>query len=203
MLEQVRDVPGHDLDPESYGADFWPYFDRISDVFWKLERIQDFREAGSPSWVAMTEGDWDRSLRLLGTGHADAKKHDQQAGFARRRVRIAEHPVSPYLQWEMQYLRLRTGAGEQVRILPAESVRHLEARQPLPELVVLGTQVLYAVLYDETGRLAGARRIDDPDVIAACRQEISELYDKSEDLLPYFDREIAPLPPPVWMDSCG
>jgi hypothetical protein len=110
-------------------------------------------------------------------------------------VRIVEHPVTPYLQWEMHALRLRAGAGEQIRVVPAEAVGHLEAGQPLPELVVLGGQVLYEVQYDET-TLSGARRIDDPGVIAACRQELSELFDKGEDVLAYFDREIAPLPPP-------
>jgi hypothetical protein len=56
MLEQVRGVPGQVFDPEGYLADFWPYFQRISDVFWKLERIQDFREPDDTSWVALSEG---------------------------------------------------------------------------------------------------------------------------------------------------
>ncbi len=43
---------------------------------------------------------------------------------------------------------------------------------------------------------AAPRRIDDPGVIAACRQELAELYDKGKDLLACSDREITLLPPP-------
>jgi hypothetical protein len=145
----------------------------------------------------MTEGDWDHALRLLEARRADLREYQKRTeGFARRRVRIVEYPVTPYLQWEMHALRLRAWTGEQIRVVPAEAVNHLEAGRPLPELVVLGARVLYEVLYDETATLSGARRIDDPGVIVACRQELSELHDKGEDLLAYFDREIAPLPPP-------
>jgi len=198
VLEQIRDIPGQSFDPESYLADCWPYYHRITDVFWKLERIQDFRQPESPSWVAMTEGDWDRALRLLGTGSADIRAHEQDLSFMRRRVRIVEHPVTAYLQWEMHSLRRRAEEmGEQIRVVPADAIAHLEARRPLPEVVILGTETLYEVLYDDTGLHSGGRRIDDADVIAACRREMAELYDKGEDLLTYFDREIAPLPAPV------
>jgi hypothetical protein len=61
---------------------------------------------------------------------------------------------------------------------------------------MLGTEVLYEVQYDSVGTLSGARRIGDRGVIERCRQEISGLYDQAEDLLAYFDREIAPLPAP-------
>lgn len=196
MLTQLRDVHGQDLDLADYEADFWPHFDRISDVFWKLERRQDFREPASPSWAAMAEGDWDRSMRLLGTGHLRNRRHDRQARFERKRVRVTEHPVSRYLQWEMHLLQWRHQEGEQIRVLPAAAVRHLERTWPLPEVVLLGSEVLYEVRYDSTGTLSGARRIDDPVVIAACRAEISVLYDQAEDLLTYFQREIARLPPP-------
>ncbi len=179
--------------------EFWSYFDRITDVFWKLERMQDFREPGSASWEAMAEGDWDRSLRLLSddAGYVTSRTHDQKATFVRRRVRVAEHPITPYLQWEMHLLRWRYQHGEQIRVLPAVAVAELERERPLPELVVLGTEVLYEVRYDATGALSGARRIQDQDVIFACRRELAELYDQAEDLLTYFAREIAHLPPPA------
>jgi hypothetical protein len=109
---------------------------------------------------------------------------------------VVEHPVSSYLQWELNLFRVRHEDGEQIRILRAEAIRQLEARRPLPELVILGTQVMYEVLYDSTGVLAGGRRIDEPTVIATCREDMSQLYDMSEDLLPYFESEIARLPAP-------
>jgi hypothetical protein len=196
MIEQIRDVPGREFDLAGYLADFWPRLDRTTDVLWKLERIQDFREPDDPSWVAMTEGDWGRALRLHDEKLVGLREYQERTkGFARRRLRVVEHPVTPYLQWEMYVLRLRAQAGEQGRVIPAEDVSHLEARQPLPELLVVGSEALYEVIYDATRTLSGGRRIDDPDVITACRQELAELYDKAEDLTAYFDREIAPLLP--------
>jgi hypothetical protein len=118
----------------------------------------------------MSEGDWDRSLRLVAEMRASAAREFRDGpGFEMRRLRVAEHPVTPYLQWEMQVLRVRAEAGEQIRVIAAGAVSHLEASRPLPELVVLGTQVLYEVLYDATGTLTGARRITAPEVVAACR----------------------------------
>jgi hypothetical protein len=197
MLERVPALMGPEFGPAEYLADFWPHFERIDDVFWKLERIQDFREPEEPSWVAMMEGDWDRALALAeATRNGNPQEAEFPEGLIRRRVRIVETPVSPYLQWEMQMLKIRGDAGEHIRVLDAQAVKHLELERPLPELVVLGTSTMYAVLYDETGTLSGARRIDDPHVVEACRRELSEIYAKGEDLLTYFEREIAPLPPP-------
>jgi hypothetical protein len=47
------------------------------------------------------------------------------------------------------------------------------------------------------GTAYGARRIDDPQVIAEAGREVAELYTAAEPLLDYFVREIAPLPAPV------
>lgn len=55
---------------------------------------------------------------------------------------------------------------------------------------------MYEVLYDQTGTLSGTRCIDDHAALDACRAQLEELYDKGEALLDYFNREIAPLPPP-------
>ncbi|HEU5155671.1 MAG TPA: hypothetical protein VFU43_01645 [Streptosporangiaceae bacterium] len=198
MLDLVRSLAGLELSPESYLEDFWPHFREVKDVLWKLERIQDFREPDEPSWLAMTEGDWERALALIEKKRGESQQQAKSSeGFANRRLRIVEQPVTPYLQWEMHILKIRVETGEQeIKVLDAHAVRQLEAQQPLPELLVLGTSALYEVLYDETGVLSGARRIDDLKVIDACRQELAELFDEGEDLLAYFEREIEPLPRP-------
>ncbi|GHH63266.1 hypothetical protein GCM10017673_03820 [Streptosporangium violaceochromogenes] len=194
MLERVRTAPGHDLDASGYLDDFWPHFRRLGDEpFWKLERARHFREPDVPSWTAMAEGDWERSLALVELMRADIAS---APGPELRRVRVVDRPVTPYLQWEMQILKVRVEAGEMIRVLPAEAVAPLETEAELPELVVLGSQTMYEVLYDATGTLRGARRIDDPRLRDGCRAQPAELYERAEDLLGYFDREIAPLPPP-------
>lgn len=197
MLERVHEIPGREFGPDGYLTDFWPHFARCSAELWKLERIQSFREPAEPSWVAMMEGDWDRALTLAeATRSGNPREAANAGGLVRRRVRIVEQSVSPYLQWEMQMLKIRSAAGERIRVLDTRAIRHLEAERPLPELVILGALTMYEVLYDDSGTLSGARRIDDPDAIDACRRELSELYGEAEDLLAYFEREIAPLPPP-------
>lgn len=199
MLDRVRGISGLELSAESYLEDFWPHFRQVEDVLWKLERIQEFREPDELSWVAMMEGDWARALALVEEKRAESQQQARSSEkFANRRLRIVQQPVSPYLQWEMQILKIRVETGEQdIKVLDAHAVRHLEVELPLPELLVLGTSALYEVLYDETGAPSGARRIDDLEVIDACRQELAELFDKAEDLLTYFEREIEPLPAPM------
>ncbi|MEV4172342.1 DUF6879 family protein [Nonomuraea sp. NPDC049709] len=200
MLERIREIPGDLLSADEYLDDFWPNFREIDDVFWKLERIQSFREAGEPSWVAMMEGDWNRSLKLI-DGECDATgatgiRERPAEKFVRRRIRIVEQPVTPYLQWEMHVLALKVAAVEQVRVLDAGEVAELEVGRRLPELVVLGTAVMYEVTYDEAGAHSGARRIDDREVIAACRGELDKMFAGGEDFRAYYEREIVPLPTP-------
>jgi hypothetical protein len=62
--------------------------------------------------------------------------------------------------------------------------------------VILGDRVLFEMLYDGAGTAYGARRIDDPQVIAEAGREVGDLYAAAEPLLGYFAREIAPLLPP-------
>jgi hypothetical protein len=97
----------------------------------------------------------------------------------------------------MHVLSLWAELGAQsIRVLDASRVGRLETDRPLPEVIILGEAVLYEVLYDASGTHRGGRRIDDPDVIDACRREVADLYEQGEELLTYFEREIAPLPPP-------
>ncbi|WP_329062377.1 DUF6879 family protein [Streptomyces sp. NBC_01429] len=72
-----------------------------------------------------------------------------------------------------------------------------EGDGPLPELIVLGGDVLYEVLYTESGVPDGAIRHTDPEVIGGWESYIKELYRVGEDVMSYFDREVAHLPPPA------
>lgn len=185
MLERIHEISGVLLSAEEYLDDFWPEFRKIDGVFWKLERVQGFHESRAPA----RESDWDRSVKLIGDGRPVRR-------FPCRRIRVVERPVTPYLRWEMHVLALRGGSAEQVRVLDAAEVLDLEGSRRLPELVVLGTTVMYEVTYDSRGAHSGARRIDDPEVIDACRGELDKLFAMGEDLRTYYEREIVPLPAP-------
>ncbi|WP_157547897.1 DUF6879 family protein [Nonomuraea candida] len=209
------------MSADEYLDDFWPNFRRIDDVFWKLERTQSFRDPGEPGWTALLDAEWERSLKLIDDGQGLAVMSEGTAGnghagdsggpggregaggggrqvvsVPRRRIRIVEQPVTPYLQWEMHVLAMRVRAAEQVRVLDAGEVAELEVGRRLPELVVLGTRVMYEVTYDESGRHSGARRIDDREVIVACQGELDKLFATGEEFRAYYEREIVPLPSP-------
>ncbi|MCO5967508.1 DUF6879 family protein [Actinoallomurus soli] len=198
MLDRIADQPGLELDLASYSDAYDEAYEQI--IFRKLERRQTFREPGVPSWEAFAAGDWERALEL-NERERDAVRakvaEDARLGVESRRLRVVEHPVTPYLQWEMQYFRLLAEAEEDIRVLDAEKVRHLEADHLLPEIVILGERVLFEVLYDSQGTAYGARRIDDADVITESAREVADLYAAAEPLLDYFAREIATLPPPT------
>lgn len=115
----------------------------------------------------------------------------------RRRVRVVEFPITPYVQWELHALRLLADEGFGLTVLTAEQVASLETRAQLPEVLVVGDLVLYEVQYEPGWTPCGARRITAPDVIHAATSEIKALYERGEPFLDFFHREIAPLPAPA------
>jgi hypothetical protein len=200
MLERIREVSGDTLDRAAYHEDFAKESDSLSGLIWKLERTQTFREPGDASWEAFTSGNWERALAILDAEReairADARRNAER-GLEIRRVRVVELPVSPYLQWEMHALRMLAEEGFGLRVLDASRVGELERVQQLPEIVVIGDQVIYEVRYDAEWTPIGARRIHDPDVIQEARRKVADLYDAGEPLLEFFRREITPLPAPT------
>lgn len=183
-----------------YYADFYGVLAGDIDRFEKLERGQSFREPGFDSWEAFDRGDWPAAMALIEKCRASFAEYYEgmtSRGFTCRRVRVVELPVTPYLQWEMHVLRLRAELGEDIRVVSAAQVREFEERQPVPELVILGSDAMYEVIYDGDGVSAGARRFADPVLIERVAGEIRALYRQGEDLLAFFDREISDLAPPV------
>jgi hypothetical protein len=110
---------------------------------------------------------------------------------------VVERPVSAYVQWEMHSPKIIDECGMPVHVLHADAVRDLERVRPLPEVVIVGTRVLYEVCYDDKWAACGARRVDDPMVIRQAAAEMAELWRTGEPLLTYFKREIALLQPPM------
>ncbi|MFC4586938.1 DUF6879 family protein [Sphaerisporangium corydalis] len=195
VFERVREVEAADMPPEVYGPEFREAYESANGVVWKLERAQHFHEPYEPSWAAMAQGDWERSLLLVDEMRGSLRaEYDGYAEF--RRVRVVETPLTPYMQWELHVLAARSEAGERSRVIPATAVRAYEPSGPLPELLIFESTLMYEVLYDENGAHLGGRRITDHDVVAPCLAALIALYDLGEDLRSYHRREVAPLPPP-------
>lgn len=167
---------------------------------WKLERRQHFEEQGSPSRDALRRGDWDEALRLLAnrgeTLAADAQE-EARRGYAFHRVRVIEKPLTPYVQWELHSQRQRAQYGQKIRVVPAEQVAASESAHPLPEVVVLGSRTLFQVLYTDAGVANGAIRYTDRDLVTRWENYVKALYAVGEDVISYFDREVAHLDPPT------
>jgi uncharacterized protein DUF6879 len=200
MLDRVREVAGTRLDRKSYHEHMRVETSRVNGTVWKLERSQFFTEAaGDLAWAAFVSGDWLKSLAIFDSERpdiqAEAEKYSRQ-GSELRRLRIVESPVSAYLQWELQSLRIADESGMPVRILDAALIHDLEDGAQLPELLIVGDEVLYDVQYDSQWSACGARRITDRDIIREAAAEMSGLWAMAEPLATYFAREIAPLPPP-------
>lgn len=182
-------------------ADYYADFERnfaTTREFWKLERGQEFAEPGDASWEAFDGGDWEESMRLLEERRADLVDYHRDAAAAgthTRRIRIVSLPLTPYLQWELNLLKIRDETGGPIRVLPVDRVRDLEDQGPLPDIYTMDDAVMYQAIYDERGVLEAARRFDDPALIRRCREFIAGLYRKGEPIGEFFRREVAPLPP--------
>jgi hypothetical protein len=166
---------------------------------WKLERRQDFRQPGTPSWEAFARGDWEKALRLYEERRESllASSEDRrQRRIEYHRVRVVEKPIIPYVQWELNVFRVRTECGEQIRVVGPEAIRELEREEPLPELINLGSRTLYEICYDEQGVADGAVRYTDSELVARYRNVVRRLYEGGEEFRVFFDREVSHLPPP-------
>ncbi|WP_327288752.1 DUF6879 family protein [Streptomyces sp. NBC_01198] len=191
---------GEPLRHEEYGRDFRTRRAALRDSeSWKLERRQHFEELASPSREALRQGDWPEVLRqfeALRDASRQIASTDTRHRSPFRRLRVVEEPLTPYVQWELYWLRMRAEVGNPTRVLLADAVSAAEEQGRLPEMVVLGGRTLYQVLYSEAGAPSGATRWTDPDVVGPWDAYIRDAYAQAEDVLSYFDRVVAPLPPP-------
>jgi hypothetical protein len=200
MRELLDGASGERLAIDLYRKEFAKKFQRVgSPGFWKLERLQTFQEASDKSWDAFVEGDWGRALRLLEAQRSSFTEFYQKSerdGFRISRVRVVEHPITPYLQWELYLFRLRSQCGESIRVIDAGQVEGFEKNGILPELVTLGTEVMYEIVYDENGRVQGAVRFRDRELIVRCQEVIQDFHSAGEDVESFFEREVAGLGSP-------
>lgn len=193
-------LSGESLSVDAYYRDFEPRFWRIKEHdFWKLERKQDFQEDGSPSWDAFASGNWGDSLRLMGERRqalTDYYNRVAQSGFLTFRVRVVTEPITPYLQWELNSLLQRAECGERVRVVGEDDVAAFEQEVELPEIVTVGSEAVYQVIYDEAGALKGAIRSTDSGDVTAWREFIEHLYAEGQEIVGFHERKVAGLQPP-------
>jgi hypothetical protein len=195
---------GERLDRPTYHADLSRAYTSGIGFLNKLERGQHFAERGFASWEAFAAGDWDRAVQLADEGREEYARELRRArhlGVSHRRLRVVEFPVTPYVQWELYVLRVRVDLGDDIRILDARKIAHIEKSRPVPEVVVLGDVVMYEVVYDDDGNADGANRHTDRSLIRETNAGFDTLYERGEDFHAFFEREILPLAPPRVFDA--
>ena len=183
--------------PQQFGRDFWNTDDS---GFWKLERRQTFRQPQSDSWAAFDKGDWAEALRLIEARRSSLEHYYRKIadhGFNTRWVRIVEKPITPYLQWEFHSYQVRSQCGDRIRVVHVDQVEQFEQLNQLPEMVILGREVMYELVYDENGLQEGGIRFTDRELAAHWKKFVQDLYTAGEEVESYFQREIANLEPPV------
>lgn len=200
MHDLFGGATGELLELDAYYADFEEkLWSTSAPGFWKLERQQFFKEPGNASWEAFAKGDWQESMRIIEDerpGMIDYYRKIEELGFANRRVRVVEQPITPYLQWELHVLRMRDQYGGKVRIVTGEQVADFERDAPLPEIYTHGTTVMYQAVYGDDGVLESARRFVDRDLVVRCQRFIQDLYEIGQPLEPFFNEHVAVLPQP-------
>ncbi|WP_328466804.1 DUF6879 family protein [Streptomyces sp. NBC_00448] len=188
------------LDRPAYHAEFYRIFSSGIRHMNKLERGQHFKERGFASWEAFAAGEWDAAIRLIEDrrdSYAEQVREARRLGVLQRRPRVVEFPLTPYLQWELYVLRVRTQVGDPIRILDARTIAAIEQRHPVPEVVVLGDVAMFEVKYDADGNADGVNRFTDPALIAETSAGFDTLYARAEEYDAFFAREVAPLPAPA------
>ncbi|MFD8262653.1 DUF6879 family protein [Streptomyces griseoluteus] len=206
MFDSFPSGASERMNRPTYHADFSRVYNSGIDFLNKLERGQHFKERGFASWEAFAAGDWSRALSM-----ADEKRDDYalemqkaaQLGTPHRRLRVVEFPITPYVQWEFFVLRVRVDLGDDIKVLDARKISNIEKDRPVPEVVILGEVAMYEVVYDDDGNAAGARRFSERELIRETSRGFDALYARGEDFHDFFEREIAPLPPPPAVRRSG
>ncbi|MFE5585399.1 DUF6879 family protein [Kitasatospora sp. NPDC056531] len=193
MRDLLGGVPGDRLPQAEYKADFRRR-DFAVDGYdsWKLERRQEFQEPQNASWRAYFGGNRAEALEVIEAGRDDllqlsrlAADHDCRL----LRVRVVEFPLTPYLEWELQSLRVRAECGELIRVVGPELIAPHELDGPLPELVTLGSDTVYDITYDAAGLADGATRYLDRATRDRVAEFISRLYDQGEGIESFMARQ--------------
>ncbi|MFI0219059.1 DUF6879 family protein [Streptomyces lydicus] len=200
MFESFQSTTSERLDRPSYHEDFRRHYGSGISFLKKIERGQNFKERGFPSWEAFAAGEWDRALSLIEEKRETYAGQFQKAadlGILERRLRVVQFPVTPYVQWELHVLRLRVELGDSIRLMDARNISDIEVDHLVPEVVILGDEVMYEVVYDHDGNAAGANRITDQVAIEGTSAGFDALYPRGEGFTEFFNREIVPLDPPI------
>lgn len=211
-MSSIQDVGGWArLDRVQYLRDYSEVRAMHASDSLKLEAAFEFSEPSNTSFRAFEGGDLQSALTSMTEmrkGMVEEYDGLKQRGVVPRRLRIVPSgALTDYLEWELQVLFLRALAGEDIRV-GLECPRELKFEAGIiPELLFIGDQILWQVLYDtETRQNIGAlRAIAEPAVLTSLWLTLGEAQRNSEPLLDWLPRNVERfrLPwPRLVLDDC-
>ena len=157
--------------PADQQDELWDkYWREMGQEWFKVEVLQDYKgEDNGSSLLAWLSGDKKLSIELLETDEdpeftKDCRQKTAQ-GVKLSRVHIVEEPLSPYMQWEMEYYKrvsipLR---GEQVFVVRKSDLNSSDL--PDGDLMIFDKRRAIVNSYDQTGLMTQADFYDESDDI--------------------------------------
>ena len=148
---------------------FDQYWNGLVNEWFKLEVFQDyFGEDDGPSLRAWLAGDKQKSIELM---HESADKtwiadcqHKVRSGVRLIRVHIVERPLTPYLEWELEYYKQinESLCGENVYLVDKPDTASLDI--PAGDMIVFDNKVAAINHYDSSGKMTSQDFYDNENI---------------------------------------
>jgi hypothetical protein len=143
------------------------YWQSLQREWFKLEVLQDYyAEDKGPSLDAWLAGDKRLSLKLM-SGEADQEfiamcRDKVSKGVNLLRIHLVEHPLTPYLEWEIEHYKKvnQRLAGERVFLADKNGLGSIKI--PSGDLMIFDSQKAVVNTYDSEGRMAAETFYDQP-----------------------------------------
>lgn len=186
LIDALSRLTWERLDRAEYFTDYLRKREASSADSIKLEVAQVFREPGDRSFDAFECGDLASSQEAMQDKRDAARKEFSRLALRRiavKRIRVVETPLTPYLEWELQVLLHRAEMGEDIRVAPELPGGFSGAEIPNPpELLAIGTEVLWRVLYEPNGGSIGAYRAMPDSLLKEIYEEVDSFHGESQEL---------------------
>jgi hypothetical protein len=153
------------LSPPDFSKRFRSEWDAARERFLKVERRQDYNQAGDESFEAFRSGDHAAAARLLREillGQREMYARARARGVELVRLRLVEEPLSDYLRYyEIPSYSVSEELGERIVFAHPDPTE-----DELPDCIVFDSTVMFVNAYDGLGRLVGAIEVRSKDEIA-------------------------------------
>src|SRR5581483_12017974 len=163
--------------PREPALQLWnAWWDELKEEWFKIEVLQDYSgEDASPSLQAWLAGDKQTSIALMPKYGKAWIEMCRRIPARKRRFHIIEKPYTPYLEWEIElYKRMNIPlAGEEVFLVPKESVAHLAL--PDGDVMIFDNKRIVHNHYSPTGYLEQMDFYEEGDDITTFRNLKSAL----------------------------